>query len=171
MQPFASLIHRVPSHCPRLLLNLESVGEVEPSRTRFGGGGDAEGFDFEGTTGRKEGIRDVRFLGSSDEGVRTLCRVLGWEEELVEMMKREHAVLAGVSEAEVEEGESEESEASKDEEQAGAEEKREAVIEAVIEKVEDEDVADLAKDVERVQLDEPSTADAEPAPSPPKATL
>lgn len=89
------------------------------------------------------------------------------------MMEREHAVLAGAREAEAEEGESKESEASKDEEQAGAEEKKEQVIDAVVEKVEDEDVADLVKDVERVQLDEPSivVAGASPASPPPKATL
>ncbi|SCV74328.1 BQ2448_6760 [Microbotryum intermedium] len=81
VQPFASLINRVPSHCPRLLINLESVGELSESSSRFlGSRGD--GFDFEDVLQRRGGVRDVRYLGQSDEGVLGLVRELGWEEEL-----------------------------------------------------------------------------------------
>lgn len=167
VQPFASLVNRVPASCPRLLLNLESVGEVEPARTRFASTSAAEGFDFEGVTSRKEGIRDVRFLGTSDEGVRQLAKALGWEGELDEMMKRENASL---DEAEVDPS----AEAAVENE-VGAEEKQEKVIEAVVEKVEKEmgegretKVDALVDAVEKVKLEEPTE---DTSLSPPKATL
>lgn len=109
VQPFASLIHRVPVSCPRLLLNLESVGEIEPpepwlpsalrsqhaARLRNGG------FDFEGygaeyrqdESGGGSGIRDVRWLGPSDEGVDRLADELGWRAELDALVEREWARL------------------------------------------------------------------------------
>lgn len=168
VQPFASLINRVPASCPRLLLNLESVGEVEPARTRFASTSYAEGFDFEGVTNRREGIRDVRFLGTSDEGARQLAKELGWAEELEAMMKREHKLLGE---------ETEEPLADEPEKGVDAEQKQEQVIEAVAEKVqqvavednkEEGKVDELSAAVEQVKLDE-STA-PEPR-SPPKATL
>ncbi|KZT27446.1 NAD-dependent deacetylase sirtuin-2 [Neolentinus lepideus HHB14362 ss-1] len=58
VQPFASLVDLVPEDCPRLLINLEHVGDFG-SRSN-----------------------DVVYLGKCDAGVRELCRLLGWEEEL-----------------------------------------------------------------------------------------
>lgn len=58
VQPFASLASRVPPHCPRVLINRELVG------------------DF---TSRPD---DVVCLGQCDDVVRTLCKELGWEEDL-----------------------------------------------------------------------------------------
>jgi NAD-dependent SIR2 family protein deacetylase len=97
VQPFASLIDHVSPSCPRLLLNLERVGEI----ASFGGGGSSgldkflggmkglmneTGFDFEGWTlgkGRgKQHIRDVFYEGKCDEGVMSLAEELGWAEEL-----------------------------------------------------------------------------------------
>jgi hypothetical protein len=89
VQPFASLIHRVPLSCPRLLMNLEAVGEAPRTPSAAASRGahleERQGFDFDGRTKRRGGIRDVLWLGSSDEGVKKLCEELGWEKELEEM--------------------------------------------------------------------------------------
>lgn len=125
VQPFASLIHRVPLNCPRLLINLESVGEaikstpvVQRSTTSssddsaqsdrssassgsFGPDSDVdadetrEGFDFDGRTKRLRGIRDVHFLGTADEGIEKLAGQLGWGDELQMLFKRERDLLDG----------------------------------------------------------------------------
>ncbi|GAA5916564.1 hypothetical protein JCM6882_002542 [Rhodosporidiobolus microsporus] len=118
--PFNTLISRVPSSCPRLLINLESVGEIEHPR-------DKEGFDFTNWGWEKAGIRDVRWLGQADEGVEALCRLVGegWAGELGrlkeegwrEIEKGEYREKAG---RELEEGSDE-----------AAEGKREEVVEAV----------------------------------------
>ncbi|OAV89224.1 hypothetical protein PTTG_07779 [Puccinia triticina 1-1 BBBD Race 1] len=82
VQPFASLISTVPINCPRLLINLEPVGEIG----RRGGGADHGGFDFEGVhRGGKEFIRDVLVLGSADDGVEELSDLLGWKDELLDL--------------------------------------------------------------------------------------
>lgn len=79
--PFNSLMHRVPATCPRLLINMESVGEVESPR--------GLGFDFSGFTGKPGGIRDVRRLGDADEGILELARLVGWEEDLRRLKENE----------------------------------------------------------------------------------
>jgi len=58
VHPFASLTEMVESSCPRVLINLEKVGD-------FGSRSD-----------------DVVLLGNCDDIIRDLCRELGWEEEL-----------------------------------------------------------------------------------------
>ena len=58
VQPFASLATLVPEHCPRVLINLDSVGD-------FGSRPD-----------------DVVCLGRCDDVVRDLCAALGWADEL-----------------------------------------------------------------------------------------
>ncbi|KAK6501990.1 Sir2 histone deacetylase Hst2 [Arthrobotrys musiformis] len=59
--PFASLPMKVPHGPPRLLLNKEKVGEIGSRRD------------------------DVVFLKECDEGVRILCKEIGWLEELEEL--------------------------------------------------------------------------------------
>ncbi|KAK4047749.1 Sterol O-acyltransferase 2 (Sterol-ester synthase 2) [Microbotryomycetes sp. JL201] len=88
VQPFASLIHRVPASCPRVLVNLEKVGEAPRDLPKFARSSDA-GFDFDGRTGRKNGIRDVCVLSTSDEGVKQLCQELGWSDELTALFEKE----------------------------------------------------------------------------------
>lgn len=61
--PFARLATLVKDDCPRVLVNLERVG------------------DF---ANRSD---DVLLLGKCDEKIRQLCRELGWEEELEELWK------------------------------------------------------------------------------------
>lgn len=57
VHPFASLVDLVPDDCPRVLINLDEVGN----------------FDRED---------DIVLLGKCDDIVQELCRELGWEEEL-----------------------------------------------------------------------------------------
>ena len=100
VHPFASLIDRVDDECPRLLINLESVGEIDEEEAYAGGtmfGRYREdGFDFNGlANGGKQNARDVRWLGQADTGVRELAQLLGWEKELDERYERGHAELDG----------------------------------------------------------------------------
>lgn len=57
VHPFASLVDLVPDDCPRVLINLDEVGNLD----------------------RKD---DIVVLGKCDDIVQELCRELGWEEEL-----------------------------------------------------------------------------------------
>ena len=90
VQPFASLIDAVPSSCPRVLINLERVGELASSDGYEGGGMGAgmyseTGFDFDGLThGGKHSTRDVFYEGKADDGVAELVKLAGeeWEKEL-----------------------------------------------------------------------------------------
>ncbi|EPQ29773.1 uncharacterized protein PFL1_02446 [Pseudozyma flocculosa PF-1] len=97
VQPFASLIDAVPSHCPRVLINLERVGELAGYDTHGGGMGgrmNESGFDFDGlTVGGRHRTRDVFWGGKADEGVLLLARALGWEDELLKLKKTSFAKL------------------------------------------------------------------------------
>lgn len=61
VHPFASLAEIAPDSCPRVLINIDLVGD-------FGS--------------REE---DVILLGKCDEVIKDLCAELGWEEELVKL--------------------------------------------------------------------------------------
>lgn len=61
VHPFASLAQRVDDSCPRVLINLDRVGD-------FGSRSD-----------------DVVLLGKCDDIVRDLCKELGWEDELLKL--------------------------------------------------------------------------------------
>jgi len=76
VQPFASLVDLVPEDCPRLLINLEHVGDFG-SRSN-----------------------DVVYLGKCDDGVRELCRLLGWEKELEDEWEKTKDTLERVGEGE-----------------------------------------------------------------------
>lgn len=118
--PFNTLMHRVPPHCPRVLVNLESVGEAD----RPGG----QGFEFD-----RPGTRDVRFLGEADDGVEELCALLGWGEELRRLREegwREIEEAEGKGEAE-DGAEGGEVPAPAKEESVAVEDKQEEVIERV----------------------------------------
>ncbi|CAH1261878.1 SIRT2 [Branchiostoma lanceolatum] len=92
VQPFASLVDRVPETCPRLLINREKCGQVDPIMRMLGFGGGME-FDSENN------YRDVAWLGDCDDGCKALAELLGWKEELEELVHREHARI----EAQIEE--------------------------------------------------------------------
>ncbi|CAL1713217.1 unnamed protein product [Somion occarium] len=87
VHPFASLASMVPDRCPRVLMNLDAVGD-------FGCRSD-----------------DVICLGKTDDIVRDLCKELGWEEELNIAWKKTETVVgefgppSAVAIPEVKEGE------------------------------------------------------------------
>ncbi|XP_049858280.1 NAD-dependent protein deacetylase sirtuin-2 [Schistocerca gregaria] len=81
VQPFASLIDRVPSNCPRLLVNREKAGERSSLMVMMGLGG----LDF-----KSEYSRDVALLGDCDYGCQLLADKLGWGDELRELVAKEH---------------------------------------------------------------------------------
>jgi len=67
--PFAQLTTLVDDKCPRVLINLENVGNF---------------------SSRED---DVLLLGKCDEKVRELCQELGWEKELDELWKETEGSL------------------------------------------------------------------------------
>ncbi|XP_041267804.1 NAD-dependent protein deacetylase sirtuin-2 [Onychostruthus taczanowskii] len=85
VQPFASLISRVPSNTPRLLINKEKAGQSDPLMSLMGFGG----MDFDSD----KAYRDVAWLGDCDSGCLALAELLGWKEELEELVRREHAAI------------------------------------------------------------------------------
>lgn len=103
VQPFASLIDAVPESCPRVLINLERVGELASSDGYAGGGMGAGmynelGFDFDGLTyGGKSKTRDVFYEGKADDGVAELVRLVGeeWEAELIKLKEDGYRKLDG----------------------------------------------------------------------------
>ncbi|KAM8793979.1 NAD-dependent protein deacetylase sirtuin-2 [Eudromia elegans] len=86
VQPFASLVARVPSATPRLLINKEKTGQGDSFMSLMGLGG---GLDFDSD----KAYRDVAWLGDCDEGCLALAELLGWKEELQELVRREHAAI------------------------------------------------------------------------------
>ncbi len=104
----ASLIDAVPSDCPRVLINLEKVGELASSDGYEGGGMgggmyNETGFDFDGLTyGGKDKTRDVFWQGKADDGVAELVKLVGeeWEKELTKLKEDGYAKLDGVKKTE-----------------------------------------------------------------------
>ncbi|XP_028663560.2 NAD-dependent protein deacetylase sirtuin-2 isoform X7 [Erpetoichthys calabaricus] len=86
VQPFASLISKVPSSTPRLLINKEKAGKSDPLMSMLGLG---SGMDFDS----EKAYRDVAYLATCDDGCRKLAELLGWKEELEEMVKHEYAKI------------------------------------------------------------------------------
>ena len=64
VQPFASLVGRVPPNCPRLLINREEVGQANPMLENLGLR-DPSALDFS-----EFNTRDAAYLGDCDGGVR-----------------------------------------------------------------------------------------------------
>ncbi|XP_070805708.1 NAD-dependent protein deacetylase sirtuin-2 isoform X2 [Pituophis catenifer annectens] len=90
VQPFASLVSRVPSNTPRLLINKEKTGESDPFMSLMGLGC---GMDFDS----EKAYRDVAWLGDCDEGCLALAELLGWKKELEELVEKEHALIEAQS--------------------------------------------------------------------------
>ena len=66
-------------HVPRVLINREKVGEGHPELVRLGV---QTGFNFgEGN------YRDVFYKGDCDAGVEELCSLLGWADDLHQLIK------------------------------------------------------------------------------------
>ena len=104
VQPFASVINKVGSKVPRLLVNREIVGEKkggimamltgECTPYSFGSAHDVRTLQGRGrSTGRTEGFdfaeasnyRDAIHLGDCDAGSRALAAGCGWQQELERM--------------------------------------------------------------------------------------
>lgn len=88
VHPFASLVDRVKSSCPRLLINKEKVG-MQDRISRFLGL--RQGLVFDSRSSHSG--RDVAWLGECDTGCQLLAEKLGWGDELKSLMKREHERL------------------------------------------------------------------------------
>ncbi|XP_055556086.1 LOW QUALITY PROTEIN: NAD-dependent protein deacetylase sirtuin-2 [Falco cherrug] len=86
VQPFASLVSRVPTNTPRLLINKEKTGQSDPLMSLMGFGC---GMDFDS----EKAYRDVAWLGECDAGCLALADLLGWKKELEELVKKEHAAI------------------------------------------------------------------------------
>ncbi|KAG7167559.1 NAD-dependent protein deacetylase sirtuin-2-like [Homarus americanus] len=81
VQPFASLIDNVPPSCPRLLINREKTGSVDPVMAILHGiftGGLA--------LDSPNNKRDVALLGDCDDGCKTFAEMLGWKEDLEKLV-------------------------------------------------------------------------------------
>ncbi|KAM4643480.1 NAD-dependent protein deacetylase sirtuin-2 isoform 2-T3 [Amazona ochrocephala] len=86
VQPFASLVSRVPTNTPRLLINKEKTGQSDPLMSLMGFGC---GMDFDSD----KAYRDVAWLGDCDKGCLELAELLGWKKELEELVRKEHAAI------------------------------------------------------------------------------
>ncbi|XP_032632164.1 NAD-dependent protein deacetylase sirtuin-2 [Chelonoidis abingdonii] len=86
VQPFASLVSRVPTNTPRLLINKEKTGQSDPFMSLMGL---STGMDFDS----EKAYRDVAWLGECDEGCTALAELLGWKKELEELVKKEHSAI------------------------------------------------------------------------------
>eukprot|EP00124_Ichthyophonus_hoferi_P005095 Ihof_evm2s665 gene=Ihof_evmTU2s665 len=95
VQPFASIIDMVPHDCPRLLINRELCGEA-PSLYQILGF--RAGFEFS----RENNVRDVAVTGTCDDGFLGLAHLLGWKDELLELLHGEHERLAAIHTQETE---------------------------------------------------------------------
>jgi len=75
--PFAGLVEQVGEECPRLLLNMKAVGGRVPSD-------ESNGLRLN----HPENYRDAMVQGSCDDAVRALCDILGWRDELEELVEQ-----------------------------------------------------------------------------------
>ncbi|KAI8987422.1 DHS-like NAD/FAD-binding domain-containing protein [Mycotypha africana] len=134
VQPFASLIDRVPDFVPRLLINRELAG-VHHSKS--------SGFDFKWQFGLN---RDAVYLGSCDDGVEKLTQLLGWEKDLERLFMEGHNKLKAIWKAEHEAALA-----------TAAAEKAEEETEGVFVQEQDEDVDKLAAELEKLTAEEKRT--------------
>ncbi|KAK7067012.1 NAD-dependent protein deacetylase sirtuin-2 [Halocaridina rubra] len=82
VQPFASLIDNVPSSCPRLLINREKAGKIDPMVALLQGMSGGGGLALDSSSN----YRDVALLGDCDDGCMKLAEQLGWKEDLLKLM-------------------------------------------------------------------------------------
>ncbi|KAJ1917965.1 hypothetical protein H4219_002906 [Mycoemilia scoparia] len=82
--PFASLIDHTPDKVPRLLINREKVGKGK----RRG-----QGFDFDLTNGSIY-RRDAFYKGDCDTGCLKLAKLLGWEDDLQQLINEEQKMTS-----------------------------------------------------------------------------
>lgn len=74
IEPFASLVNTVRSTVPRLLLNRHAVGPFERVPLRRG---------------------DHMELGDLEDTVRRFAEMLGWNDEIAELMRNQETAVSG----------------------------------------------------------------------------
>eukprot|EP00057_Strongylocentrotus_purpuratus_P033119 XP_790234.2 PREDICTED: NAD-dependent protein deacetylase sirtuin-2 [Strongylocentrotus purpuratus] len=84
VQPFASLIDKVPETTPRLLINMEKSGKADPMMMMFGF---PSGMDFDSD----DKYRDVAYIGPCDEGCEKLAGFVGWKKEMTVLVNKGEA--------------------------------------------------------------------------------
>jgi len=139
VHPFASLAEMVGPSCPRVLINLDRVGD-------FGSRPD-----------------DVVLLGKCDEIVRDLCRELGWEAELDALWQATEAsvLTEPVTDQPKEEGKEEVKEAQ---DTKFSKEKSQAALEAVEARLAKLSVSEERKhEVQSARPDAPGASEPNPA--------
>lgn len=75
--PFANTMHLCNPLAPRLLVNMERVGEVNWTSS-------GNGFLFDSV----KNYRDVELLGPCDDSIGALCRRLGWWDDWLALMRK-----------------------------------------------------------------------------------
>jgi len=78
VQPFASLIRKVSSKTPRVLINMQEVAVAPEFSPDYSGG-----FTFN----YPANVRDVKWIGDCQDGIAKLCELLGWTEHLETLKK------------------------------------------------------------------------------------
>jgi len=81
VQPFASLIHKVPNSVPRVLINNEVVGKVDPTMFLYGL---SRGFSF----GLPGNYRDIAIIGDCQDGIKSLVEKIGWKADLEKLIAK-----------------------------------------------------------------------------------
>ncbi|CAG5126862.1 unnamed protein product, partial [Candidula unifasciata] len=89
VQPFASLVSRVPAHTPRLYINLEKGASINNPLAALIYG---DGFNFDS----EDNYRDVFKEATCDDGCQALADLLGWGDELKKVVQAEHARIDGL---------------------------------------------------------------------------
>jgi len=82
VQPFASLVDKVNSTTPRVLINREKVGTSTPMLALLGMGA---GLSYDSPSN----TRDIFVQGDCDEGTRKLAALIGWEADLNKIITME----------------------------------------------------------------------------------
>ncbi|XP_037773267.1 NAD-dependent protein deacetylase sirtuin-2-like [Penaeus monodon] len=83
VQPFASLVDNVPAMCPRLLINREKAGTVDPMMAMLQGMFGSAGLALDSPNN----IRDVALLGDCDEGCVKMAEYLGWKDDMQALLE------------------------------------------------------------------------------------
>ncbi|KAK3885260.1 hypothetical protein Pcinc_010503 [Petrolisthes cinctipes] len=82
VQPFAMLVDNVPATCPRLLVNREKAGSIDPMVALLQGMANPGGLALDSPHNK----RDVVLLGECDEGCAKLADMLGWKEDFEKLL-------------------------------------------------------------------------------------
>ncbi|XP_006811176.1 NAD-dependent protein deacetylase sirtuin-2-like [Saccoglossus kowalevskii] len=91
VQPFCSLINRVPVNTPRLIINKDKPNDTLAQDAV----GSFLGIDLQFPSllfDKDDNYRDVAYIGTCDDGCYKLASLLGWQDHLKRMVEKEHQV-------------------------------------------------------------------------------